>query len=81
MASESGQTGASEEATTAASPTPKHLWVVGVLGLLWDSVGAFDYAVLQSETVDDLVMWLQGNDYYQDPAAAPILDRLRMFRL
>ena len=28
--------------------TPKHLWVVGVLALLWNSVGAFDYVMTQT---------------------------------
>lgn len=27
---------------------PRHLWVVGVLALLWNAVGAFDYAATQS---------------------------------
>jgi hypothetical protein len=30
-------------------PTPKHLWVVGVLGFLWDSMGAFDYIMTQTQ--------------------------------
>jgi hypothetical protein len=33
---------------TTRSPTPWHLWPVGVLALLWNSVGAFDY--LMTET-------------------------------
>ncbi|HSH74336.1 MAG TPA: hypothetical protein VLA09_01430 [Longimicrobiales bacterium] len=37
----------SESATATAQRTPLHLWVVGVLGLLWDSVGAFDYLMTQ----------------------------------
>jgi hypothetical protein len=27
--------------------TPRHLWVVGVLALLWNAIGAFDYAATQ----------------------------------
>ncbi len=38
------------------------------------SVGAFDFAVLDAPTVDDLMTWLADNDYYQDPVAAPILE-------
>lgn len=38
----------SDEATAAPVPTPKHLWVVGALGLLWDSAGAFDYLMTQT---------------------------------
>jgi len=26
---------------------PKHLWVVGILAVLWNAVGAFDYAATQ----------------------------------
>jgi hypothetical protein len=35
----------------AATPqrTPRHLWVVGTLGLLWDSMGAFDYLMTQTQ--------------------------------
>ena len=29
------------------SARPKHLWIVGVLSLLWNSVGAFDYLASQ----------------------------------
>lgn len=28
-------------------PTPIHLWIVGVLALLWNSIGAFDYLATQ----------------------------------
>jgi hypothetical protein len=28
--------------------TPRHLWVVGVLALLWNSVGAFDYVMTET---------------------------------
>jgi hypothetical protein len=27
--------------------TPVHLWIVGVLALLWDAIGAFDYLATQ----------------------------------
>ena len=35
----------------AATPdqTPWHLWLVGILGLLWDSMGAFDYLMTQTQ--------------------------------
>ena len=29
--------------------TPKHLWVVGVVGALWSSVGAMDYLMTQTQ--------------------------------
>ena len=31
--------------TAASRPTPVHLWVVGGLGLLWNSFGCYDYAM------------------------------------
>jgi hypothetical protein len=27
--------------------TPRHLWIVGVLSLLWNAIGAFDYSATQ----------------------------------
>ncbi len=38
-----------------------------------DTVGAFDIVLLQSETAQDLMMWLVDNEFYQDPLAEPIL--------
>lgn len=40
--------------TDTDTPTPWHLWVVGILGLLWNSVGAFDY--LMTETKNEAYM-------------------------
>lgn len=34
---------------TAGSGTPKHLWIVGVLALVWNSVGAFDYLMTETQ--------------------------------
>jgi hypothetical protein len=31
----------------ATAKVPRHLWIVGVLTLLWNSIGAFDYAATQ----------------------------------
>ena len=39
----------SDEAAATPQPTPWHLWVVGILGLLWDAMGAFDYLMTQTE--------------------------------
>lgn len=36
------------QAPDHSAPTPKHLWIVGTLGLLWDAVGAFDYLMTQT---------------------------------
>lgn len=37
-----------EEAVAAAERRPWHLWLVGVLGTLWNSVGAWDYLLTQT---------------------------------
>src|SRR3546814_7159427 len=34
--------------------TPWHLWVVGVLSLLWNAVGAFDYTMTKLNDADYL---------------------------
>jgi hypothetical protein len=38
-----------EEHVETGSKTPKHLWIVGVLALLWNAVGAFDYLMTQTQ--------------------------------
>jgi hypothetical protein len=38
----------SEDQATSIGRTPWHLWVIGVLAVLWNSMGAFDY--LMTET-------------------------------
>ena len=30
-------------------PTPKHLWVVGIVMALWNAMGAFDYTMTQTQ--------------------------------
>ena len=44
----------SDEAAATAPSTPWHLWVVGILGVLWDAVGAWDY--LATETQNEAYM-------------------------
>ena len=39
----------SEEQTHTKSGTPVHLWIIGVLAVLWNSMGAFDYLMTQTE--------------------------------
>ena len=38
-----------EDAAVTLQRPPWHLWVVGVLGFLWDSMGAFDYLMTQTQ--------------------------------
>ncbi|MEN8144763.1 MAG: hypothetical protein ABFS14_07410 [Gemmatimonadota bacterium] len=39
----------SEQMAGTPERRPWHLWVVGVLGLLWNAVGAFDYFATQTQ--------------------------------
>ena len=34
--------------------TPRHLWIVGVLAVLWNSVGAFDYLMTETRNANYL---------------------------
>lgn len=38
----------SEEQATTHEGRPWHLWLIGVLGFLWSSVGAYDYLMTQT---------------------------------
>jgi hypothetical protein len=38
----------SEAEETAGTKTPWHVWVVGIVALLWNSVGAMDYFMTQT---------------------------------
>ncbi len=38
-----------ETVATNQADRPWHLWVVGILGALWNSVGAFDYLATQTQ--------------------------------
>jgi len=31
------------------SRTPRHLWVIGIVALLWNAIGAFDYLMTQTK--------------------------------
>jgi hypothetical protein len=35
--------------TTTSKPTPWHFWLIGIVGLLWSSVGAYDYIMTQTQ--------------------------------
>ena len=39
---------------TRAVRTPKHLWIIGIVTLLWNAMGAFDY--LMTQTLNDSYM-------------------------
>ena len=39
----------SDEMTATTPKAPWHLWVIGILVLLWDLMGAFDYLMTQTQ--------------------------------
>ncbi len=39
----------SNNQTVGKTSTPKHLWVVGILSFLWNSVGVLDYVMTQTK--------------------------------
>jgi len=39
----------SEDQAATTDGTPKHLWVIGILALLWNSMGAYDYLMTQTQ--------------------------------
>ncbi|MEP0393279.1 MAG: hypothetical protein ABJ205_04740 [Erythrobacter sp.] len=45
-----------ESTTNGAAKTPWHLWVIGVLTLLWNSVGGFSYTMTRLGKLADLGM-------------------------
>lgn len=52
-------------ATTAERSTPAHLWIVGILALIWNAFGCYDYlmtmtaneAYLSQFTADQIAYW------------------------
>jgi hypothetical protein len=42
-----GRNGEGNMATAAPTKTPWHLWVVGILSLLWNAFGGYDYTMTQ----------------------------------
>lgn len=48
----------SETATAAAPRAPWHLWVVGIVGVLWNAFGCYDY--FMTETQGDAYMRAAG---------------------
>ena len=42
----------SESSEAIIEPTPWHLWVIGVVALLWNAMGALDYVMTQTRNED-----------------------------
>jgi hypothetical protein len=49
-------------ATTAEGRTPVHLWIVGILALLWNAIGCYDYAMTRMRDTDYLAKMMPGTD-------------------
>ena len=48
-----------------AATVPKHLWIIGVLTLLWNLMGAYDYLMTQTRNAAYLAKFDQAQlDYY-----------------
>jgi hypothetical protein len=49
-------------ATVTESRTPVHLWIVGLLGLLWNGFGAYDYLMTRMRNTDYLASMMPTVD-------------------
>lgn len=49
-------------ATTANARTPVHLWIVGILALLWSCFGAYDYTMTRMRNLDYIASAMPGVD-------------------
>jgi hypothetical protein len=45
-----------EGSAAGRARTPMHLWILGVVALLWNGFGAFDYTMTQTRNMDYLKM-------------------------
>lgn len=44
--------------------TPRHLWIVGVLSLVWNLMGALDYLMAKLQVASYIDMWSEGEQAY-----------------
>ena len=44
--------------------TPAHLWIVGILAVLWNAFGCFDYLMTQTGNADYLAMFSDAQRAY-----------------
>ena len=49
-------------ATTAQARTPAHLWIVGILSLLWNCFGAYDYLMTRTRGAEYIATMMPGVD-------------------
>ncbi len=43
--------------TDTSPPTPKHIWIVGVVSTLWNAIGGLDYVMTQTRNVEYLAQF------------------------
>jgi hypothetical protein len=48
--------------TAQATKTPFHLWIVGLLALVWNGFGAYDYMMTRMRNTDYLASMMPGVD-------------------
>lgn len=60
----------SENTQSAPVATPRHLWIVGIVALLWNAMGAFDYVMTQTRNADYMAKFTpeQLDFFYGFPA-------------
>ena len=51
-----------EDAVDARARTPIHLWIVGVLGVLWNSIGCYDYLMTRMRNTEYLESMMPNVD-------------------
>ena len=49
-------------ATTAQARTPVHLWIVGIVSLLWGCFGGYDYTMTRMRNTDYIASSMPGVD-------------------
>jgi hypothetical protein len=49
-------------ATTAQGRTPVHLWIVGILALIWNGIGCYDYVMTRMRETQYFESMMPGTD-------------------
>lgn len=49
-----------QQATSAKAPT--HLWIIGIVSLIWNAFGAYDYSMTRMKNTDYLASMMPGVD-------------------
>ena len=49
-------------ATTARGGAPAHLWIIGIVSLIWNAFGCYDYLMTRLRDTDYLASMMPGSD-------------------